>query len=107
MSERDYPTNEELKVIEAWPANTTDSIRALLALVKERWNWPDWGWHQDGSRLLISTGGWYGNEDLIDALRGNFMFWVLCWVSVRRGGHFEFNVPELAEEAIKPIEEPK
>ena len=38
----------------------------------------------------IATGGWSGCEDVIGALRGNTMFWMICWKMSRRGGYYEF-----------------
>ena len=96
MSDR-YPTDDELKRIEKWPISTSSDIKDLLDFVKMIWNWPDWGWNERDNRLHLSTGGWSGNEELIDALSGNFIFWSLCWQSVRRGGHYVFEVPDFPE----------
>ena len=90
----EYPTDEELKRIAAWPIQCSADIMTLLDLVKRLWNWPDRGWAECGNFLHLSTGGWSGNEELINALRDNFIFWSLCWQSVRRGGHYVFEVPE-------------
>jgi len=38
----------------------------------------------------VSSGGWSGCEDVIGALGENTVFWLMCWRSSRRGGHFEF-----------------
>jgi len=98
----DYPTDDDLQRIREWSG---DDDRALLAFVKSRWWAADWGWHEydgvsDGMRgvhpmrvYLISTGGWSGNELLIDALKDSRSFlWWRSWYSHRRGGHYEFRV---------------
>jgi hypothetical protein len=98
----DYPSDETLATIRDWPG---DDDRALLAFVKARWWMADWGWcwHEyDGVMdrrgrpmrvYLVSTGGWSGNESLIEALRASrALCWMRSWYAHRRGGHYEFRV---------------
>lgn len=106
MDANGYPTKAELKKIRQWPVSTTDDCEQLLEWVRTTCWWSaDWGWRMSRRRIrsspnsgrlvrryFISTGGWSGNEDIITALQGNLMFWVLCWYSSRRGGHYEFRV---------------
>jgi hypothetical protein len=112
MSPEDgYPTDEELETIEKWPLEK--GYDKLMEFVYECWWSRDWGWQDstDGTDSLkkdwpahspgelstlyyISTGGWSGNESIIEALSQNFMFWSQCWVNHRTGGHFHFEVPE-------------
>lgn len=87
----EYPTEEELARVESWP--NADDFEALMEYVKSLWWAADWGWSQKGRRYYVSTGGWSGNEDLIGAMGRNFVFWVLCWESSRRGGHYRFKIP--------------
>lgn len=98
-----YPSEGDLARIRAWPHS---DMRGLLAFVHSLWCWPDWGWDEseDEGRTLytISTGGWSGNEDLIEALESNHPFWMMCWLSSRRGGHYEFRLPLLASKASDP-----
>jgi len=91
MDKNGYPDEEELKQIETWNGN---DLVGLMDYVHDLWHWPDWGWNQDGNRYAISTGGWSGNEDIIAALERNFIFWAMCWQVSRRGGHYEFEIPE-------------
>ena len=91
----DYPDTEELKLIVNW---THTDFWGLLAFVRERWQFADCGyWKEDSRRFHISTGGWSGNEDLIGAMAENRMFWLMCWHSSRRGGHYEFELPYLGQ----------
>jgi hypothetical protein len=95
-----------------------EECRKLMNFVKDQWYAWDWGWEEfrkdteadlpdrpeeetipfyvldgeKGTYYHISTAGWSGNESLIEAMRANRMFWSLCWVSTRRGGHYEFEV---------------
>ena len=41
----------------------------------------------------FATGGWSGAEDVIYALKSNTLFWTQCWELSKRGGYFEFKVP--------------
>lgn len=95
----DYPSDESLDAIKNWQLN---QYIELMNFVKEIWKYPDWGWeesnHPEGGVLYtISTGGWSGNEDIINALQDNTMFWLTCWQSSRRGGHYEFHVRTLKD----------
>lgn len=89
---QEYDETSEIKKIREWPWQ--DGWADLLAFVRTFWHIPDWGFKQDGKDYAISTGGWSGNEELMGALRANIMFWMVCWKSSRRGGHFEFEIPE-------------
>jgi hypothetical protein len=95
----DYPTAEELARVREWPWQ--DSPR-LFEFIKGIWYMPDWGWREEETKDItgqpargfkISTAGWSGNESLIEALEANHMAWALTWVSSRRGGHYEFEIP--------------
>lgn len=90
MDKDGYPDEEELQAIRTWDWHDLDG---LMAFVHDLWTYADCGyWDQQGDAYRLSTGGWSGNEDIIEALQENRMFWTLCWVSSRRGGHYEFEV---------------
>ena len=93
-----YPTEEFLQSIVDWPWQ--DGFGPLLEhalkghIYDTCWSCEPKGggkteWH-------ISTGGWSGNESIITALRENYMFWMVCWVQSRRGGHYIFETKESA-----------
>ena len=90
MDENGYPDEEELEKIRTW--DPTDPL-GLLAFVCARWHFGDWGWHVKGHTYHLSTGGWSGNEDLINAMQANYVFWALCWHTSRRGGHYTLVIP--------------
>lgn len=93
--DNEYPTEEELEQISKWPYQ--DAHGAFM-FMKELWHIPEWGWEERRSKdkicMSISTGGWSGNEDLIEALAKNTMVWVLTWVSSKRGGHYKFEISD-------------
>lgn len=100
MDAEGYPEEAELAKIRGWDHRDP---RGLMDYVRERWHMADWGWKQEDkvkpeARLLgerwyhISTGGWSGNESIVEAMQENQLFWTLSWYSSRRGGHYEFRV---------------
>lgn len=95
-----YPTMTELNRIGDWNISSEKDIRDLLGYVRARWTYPDYFPPlpaEDAKEFIVSTAGWSGNEDLIEALSENTMFWALCWVQSKRGGHHTFSIPVLAE----------
>ncbi len=86
-----YPDDVSLAAMRAYDL-VTEPLDGLLALIRDNWWKPDWGYRRTQRRLYLHTGGWSGNEDVIEALRENFLFWSLCWLRSDRGGHFTFQV---------------
>lgn len=89
-----YPTQAALDAVEHWPHG---EYRELMERIRTIWYLASWGWSEEdrgneGVRYALSTGGWSGNESIIDALSRNQLFWANCWVSSRRGGHHVFEV---------------
>lgn len=93
-----YPTDETCERIASWPFQ---DCAGLMRFVRRAWHLADWGWREDGREFAISTGGWSGNESLIDALERNAMFWSLCWQQSRRGGHYRFEIPDWSNQPEK------
>ena len=99
MDKDGYPEEHELKKIREWDYR---DCSGLMEYVQSLWRWAerqisavDTQDELSGKpviRYSISTGGWSGNEDIIGAMFQNRMFWSLCWVQSRRGGHYIFEV---------------
>ena len=83
-----YPTEEELAAITAWEASK--DIAGWLALCRAAWHYPE-GWPEakDGVHT-IATGGWSGNEEILNAMRKNLVMWAMSWVESTRGGRYVF-----------------
>ena len=92
----DYPTDDELKRLET---RDWHDANGALEYVRLLWKWCDRVTDtlrpcecdilhaEPGNRYLrCSTGGWSGNEDVIGALRTNFMVWALTWRLTSIGG---------------------
>lgn len=103
MSDMSYPTEEELDRIRTW--DSAEGFGPLMEYIKSLWAYADWGWSERGHTFHISTGGWSGNEQLIAAMMENDVFWWLCWVWSRQGGHYGFEVPERMWEPADKREE--
>lgn len=94
LDENNYPDEDSLKQITEWDLMTQD-IYGLLDLIKENTNWADRQIRIEGKRVIrfeYHTGGWSGNEDVIEALMRNTFFWVLFWLKSERGGHYYFKI---------------
>ena len=89
-----YADKASLIQIREWDI-LTQGVQGLLDLVEENTNHSDWSISITGKRVLrfqYHTGGWSGNEDVIAALRQNWLFWAMCWQKSTRGGHFYFKI---------------
>lgn len=93
----DYATDEELQKIVEW--GYEKGFVPLMEFVQSLWQYEDYftkepsGDDKVEAFYRVSTGGWSGHEDIIEALQKNHMFWTTCWVYSRRGGHYQFEVP--------------
>lgn len=88
VSMNDYPTEEQLATIECWDAS---DLGGLMAYIKPIWNYSDCGyWKEENGEYRISTGGWSGNEDIIEVMNRNFVWWSQFWYQSNRGGHYIF-----------------
>lgn len=99
LANEDYPSEAELRRVAQWPIYSARDIRNLLGYVQRRWKYSSYfdPIPLGEQEFNVSTAGWSGNEDLMDALEENTIFWATCWVSARRGGHFVFSIPALPE----------
>jgi len=94
LDENNYPDEESLKQIKEWDI-LKQGIEGLLDLIKENTNWADRQIERMGKRVIryeYHTGGWSGNEDVIDALHHNFLFWATFWQKSTKGGHYYFKI---------------
>lgn len=116
----DYPEDEQLQRVTAWSptwdkAGKKPHYDAWFEFIKSLWWMPDWGWREyegfdedEPVRIFhISTGGWSGNEDLIDAMSDNFICWSQTFSVHRTGGHYEFRIPDYTRKRRKRREQPQ
>jgi hypothetical protein len=89
----EYPSEETLTRIHDWTPEkwTKEEFHKFMAFVHDNWKYANDGyWEQDHNHYAIHTAGWSGNEDIVLAMQGNYIFWSLFWQSHTRGGHFTF-----------------
>src|SRR5947209_2848293 len=99
MNADGYPTDEELQCIKDWPFVDVDNV---FAFVKSLWHWgvpPEW--ERDGV-LYLATGGWSGNEDIIDAMNENIAI-RSRWICSMRGGAHEYELTSCYHERDTPF----
>ena len=101
VDEDGYPTEIALDIIKNWTFRM--SSKALFEFIHSIWWMPDWGWkecevidevtNERSYAYYISTGGWSGNESIIQVMQENkWMLWSLTWQQSRRGGHYIFQL---------------
>jgi hypothetical protein len=83
-----YPEEDELEKIRTW--NCQD-LHGLMQYVHGRWMFADSGYFkQEDDVYYLSTAGWSGNEEIIGAMKQNYVWWSLFWEQSNRGGHHIF-----------------
>jgi len=87
----EYPTEEELNKIREWDI-VNGNVNELIEFIENIWWSPDFGFKRKGENLELHTAGWSGNEDIIEALQDNDMFWMMYWMKSVRGGHYYFRI---------------
>ena len=94
VDENNYPTQQEIDLLKMYSGYEFNDngydFEKLLELLKSIWWAPDWGFKQYGDKIELHTGGWSGNEEIIEILRKS-LFWVLYWEKSERGGHYYFS----------------
>jgi len=94
-----YPTEEDLQFIREY--KYSPDPEELLSFLESLWHWPSYIIRIEKEKkiyLELHTGGWSGNESIIDAL-SNTMFWHIYWQKSERGGHYYFTIPLYNKEA--------
>ena len=96
--EKNYPTEEELQKIKDWDA--VKDPMGLIGFIKGLWAYPDY-FVVKGKRVIklgLHSVGWSGNEDIIESLQENKMFFLLYWLKSTRGGHYFFRIEKIKDD---------
>lgn len=98
LDEDGYPTEEWINFIKKFDGNTMP-IMDFVELWKANWWQLNYGFHMKRKykgiiKLYVSTGGWSGNEETINAIVSNFWLNIsLGYYQWNRGGHYIFHIP--------------
>lgn len=90
-----YPPFEVLQRITTWPLD--EGYAALFEKLASLFQVHGSSWVENDGTIVLVTGGWSGNEDLIAAMQRNGLMWGMCWQESRRGGRFTFSIPKATE----------
>jgi hypothetical protein len=96
----EYPTEEELKKVHDFKLSHNNlNLPEFIQFLQSIWWAADWGfkYNQEKGCLELHTGGWSGNESIIEALHGTW-FWYWFWAKSIRGGHYWFELYMFDEE---------
>jgi hypothetical protein len=94
LDEKGFPTETGLKLLTEWNV-LTEEISVLLKIIEQMWQGNKYGYKLTGKRvqhLQLHTGGKPGNEEIINALRQNLIFWGRYWRTHRKGGQYYFTI---------------
>lgn len=97
-----YPTDHTLQMITDW---SYDDLSGMLRFAEECFDkrYGSWKMIMGGRDLRIATGGWSGNESVVDAMMLNRVFVAMHWEMSARGGLYIFNLRNLD---YRPNEQP-
>jgi len=96
IDEHGYPTEEWLEFIRTYKPTEEFPVRDFVALLHDGLWTPSWCYvlrrRRLGVRKLeLHTGGWSGNEEVVQAILANFMLrHTLGYHTWHRGGHYYF-----------------
>ena len=89
LDEDGYPTDEALARLRNWKIRDWSEIADWLAFARSLWRYPDyWSDADANGEMKVATGGWSGNESVIDAMQENRICWSWSWVESRTGGGY-------------------
>lgn len=88
------PTEESLKMLETYDfsymIDNEEAFHKFMEHLRKYWNWGNTMVKRIGDVWLFSTGGWSGNEAIVDSLLRNFWFKSFFFLAYRRGGQYVF-----------------
>lgn len=86
-------TYKVYKEITSWDIKKSNLLVEKLFDIWTYKNYISKKWKNNTTMILsLSTAGWSGNEEIIDALEKNHIFWLMFWTKSERGGHYTFEI---------------
>jgi len=90
-----YPHESDLNKIKKWKFEKRQDVLDFLDFIQSIWEYGEPYFKITGKRVIklqAHTGGWSGNEEILDAMRENFIFWSIAWQKSVKGGHCYFSI---------------
>ena len=82
-----------MKEITSWNIKKSNLLVDKLFDIWTYKNYISKKWKNNTTMILsLSTAGWSGNEEIIDALEKNQFFWLMFWTKSERGGRYTFEI---------------
>jgi hypothetical protein len=95
-----YPTDDYLTFIKDYTYETMP-VMQFVNLLSEGWYFGDWGFelhrkYKGKRKLELHTGGWSGNEEIIEAILSNVYLtqFQMRYVEWHTGGHYYFEIQD-------------
>ncbi|HBE41221.1 MAG TPA: hypothetical protein DDW27_08465 [Bacteroidales bacterium] len=96
-----YPTDEYLEFIRDYEPKQMPVFEFVDTILRNGWYFDDWGFvlhrkYKGKRKLELHTGGWSGNEEIIDVILSNMYltYFEMRYVMWRVGGHYYFDLSE-------------
>jgi len=100
LDEDGYPTAAWLKLLRTYSPSVMPLKTLVMGYLPDGWHFGDWGYSlkrpYGGVRILkLHTGGWSGNEQVINAILQNpyLTTFLMRYVKWETGGHYTFEIP--------------
>ncbi len=84
-----YPSATDLEQVDLL-ADGLGQEKDLIDFLFNVWNADTGTIKWDKGELEMHTGGWSGNEEIVNQLQGS-LSWFFCWQKSERGGHYLFS----------------
>jgi len=81
-----YPSEENLQTIRTWDYQDLDGLMEFIRPLFEEFG----ALRREGQDWILATGGWSGNEDIINAIMDNTMVKIAYYYQWTRGGAYVF-----------------
>lgn len=96
-----YPTDEFLDYVRDTEFRTTEDIMEFVETLRDVWYFGGWGFklhrkYKGVRKLELHTGGWSGNEQIIEAMKENIWLthFKMSYVRWETGGHHYFEIKD-------------
>jgi hypothetical protein len=97
IDSKGFPTEESLLFLREY--KTEQPFKDIIELIRYLWHYADWGFvlhrkYKGKQKLELHTGGWSGNEEIIQAILSNIYLthFHMKYYMWKTGGHYYFEI---------------